>query len=311
MLRSVFTLLGLCVALFAQQQTKPVKPAEDMSKMPPDAHAPLFQTPKAVEAGALTDRIAAGLPASAGGRRLTPKNFIDEQIFGKMQREGIPHAPLATDQEFVRRVMLDLTGRIPTPTEVREFLADTKVDKRARLIDQLIGSPGFVDKWSYFYLDLVRANGKMQRGVELFHRMVKDSLAADRPYDDFARSLIASSAKSNYVVAAVNPIVREHVEGKTGIAPDSGDDFDKINQTDTHDEVSILFGKIFMGINLSCIGCHNGGGNLEKVNVYLSQPKRSDFFQQSAFFGNTRYIQWIDATEFRMGLITVDDLGKG
>ena len=101
------------------------------------------------------------------------------------------------------------------------------------------------------------------------------------------------------------------MEGKTGLAPDNGDDFDKINQTDTHDEVSILFGKIFLGINLSCIGCHNGAGHLEKVNVYLSQKKRSDFFQQSAFFGNTRYIQWIDDTEFRMGLITVDDLGKG
>ena len=168
-----------------------------------------------------------------------------------------------------------------------------------------------MDKWSYFYLDLVRANGKMQRGVELFHRMVKDSLAADRPYDDFARSLISSSGKSNYVVPAVNPIVREHVEGKTGLAPDNGDDFDKINQTDTHDEVSILFGKIFLGINLSCIGCHDGAGHLEKVNVYLSRKKRSDFFQQSSFFGNTRYIQWIDETEFRMGLITVDDLGKG
>jgi hypothetical protein len=85
-----------------------------------------------------------------------------------MQREGIPHAPLATDQEFLRRVMLDLTGRIPTPVEVREFLADNARVKRARLIEPVIGSPGFVDKWSYFYLDLVRANGKMQRGVELF-----------------------------------------------------------------------------------------------------------------------------------------------
>jgi hypothetical protein len=79
-----------------------------------------------------------------------PSQFIDEQIFGKMQREGIPHAPLATDQEFLRRVMLDLTGRIPTPGEVREFLAGNAADKGARLIDQLIGSPGFVDKWSYF-----------------------------------------------------------------------------------------------------------------------------------------------------------------
>ena len=311
MLRVALTFLVMATLAIAQPQSKAKKTAEDMSKMPPEAHAPLFQTPKSVEAGAITDRLTAGLPAAAAGQKLAPRNLVDEFIFGKMQKDGIPHAPLATDQEFVRRVMLDLTGRIPTPAEVRDFRADTAPDKRARLIENLIGSPGFVDKWSYFYLDLVRANGKMQRGVELFHRMVKDSLAADRPYDDFARNLIASAAKSNFVVSAVNPIVREHVEGKTGLAPDHGDDFDKINQTDTHDEVSILFGKIFMGINLSCIGCHNGGGHLEKVNVYLSQKKRTDFFQQSAFFGNTRYIQWIDATEFRMGLITVDDLGKG
>jgi hypothetical protein len=146
MLRLALTLMVMCVTLLAQQQSKPVKPAEDMSKMSPEAHAPLFQAPNVVDAGSLTDRVMAGLPAPAGGPRLTPRNFIDEQIFGKMQREGIPHAPLATDQEFIRRVMLDLTGRIPTPGEVREFLADNATDKRARLIDQLIGSPGFVDK---------------------------------------------------------------------------------------------------------------------------------------------------------------------
>ena len=190
--------------------------------MPTEAHVPLFQAPKGVDAGALTDRLTAPLPASDAGLRLTPWTFIDEQRFGKRRREGIPHAPFATDQEFLRRVMLDLTGRVPTPGAVREFLTDKATDKRARLIDELIGSPGVVDKWSYFYLDLVRANGKMQRGVELFHRMVKDSLAADRPYDDFSRDLISSSARSNYVVAGINPIVREHVEGKTGLAFSGG-----------------------------------------------------------------------------------------
>jgi hypothetical protein len=311
MVRFVFAALAIAGAAMAQTQPKSQKPPADMSQMPPDAHAPLFRTPASNDAGALTERVAGRMEMAAKPGRLVPRNLVDEAIFGRMQRDGIPHAPLASDQEFLRRVMLDLTGSIPTASETRAFLADTSPDKRSKMINRLIGSPGFVDKWSYFYLDLFRANGKMQRGVELFHRMLKDSLAADRPYDDLARSLIASSGKSNYVVAAINPIVREHVEGKTGLAPDNGDDFEKINQTDTHDEVSILFGKVFLGIDLSCIGCHNGGGHLEKVNVYLSKKKRSDFFQQSAFFGNTRYIQWIDETEFRMGLITVDDLGKG
>ena len=311
MLRLSVALLVMATISLADTKSAKGKKAEDMSKMSPEAHAPLFQTPKATQAGAVTERVTSGLPKAVAGGKIARRNFIDEYIFGKIERDGIPHAPLATDQEFLRRVKLDLTGRIPTPAEVREFQADTSADKRSKLIGKLIGSPGFVDKWAYFYMDLVRANGKMQRGVELFHRMVKDSLAADRPYDDFARSVISSSGKSNFVVAAINPIAREHVEGKTGVAPDHGDDFDKINQTDTHDEVSILFGKIFLGINLSCISCHNGGGHLEKVNVYLSQQKRTDFYQQSAFFGQTRYIQWIDETEFRMGLITVDDLGAG
>ena len=311
MVRVACGLLLFCAICIADNNLKSDKRKADMSNMSPEAHAPLFQ-PKTSNAGTVTARVTSGLPQPAAPTgRMPRRNFVDEFIFGKMERDKIPHAPLATDQEFLRRVMLDLTGRIPSPAEVRDFLADTAPDKRSKVIDKLIGSPEFVDKWSYFYMDLVRANGKMQRGVELFHRMLKDSLAADRPYDDFARSVIAASGKSNFVVASMNPIAREHVEGKTGLAPDHGDDFDKINQTDTHDEVSILFGKIFLGINLSCIGCHNGGGHLEKVNVYLSKKKRTDFFQQAAFYGNTRYIQWIDNTEFRMGLITVDDLGKG
>ena len=133
-----------------------------------------------------------------------------------MRQDGVPHAPLATDQEFFRRVTLDLTGRIPTRQDLREFLAD-RVGRQTSQPDRpLIGSPAFVDKWSYFYMDLLRANGKMGRGINLFHYTLKESLASDRPYDDFARSLIAGSAKSNFVVASVNPIVREHVEGKPG-----------------------------------------------------------------------------------------------
>src|SRR5262249_9082753 len=181
-------------------------------------------------------------PSTAAAAKVPRRNFIDGFIFGKLERDRIPHAPLAADQEFFRRVTLDLTGRIPTAADLKEFLADTSADKRAKLIDRLIGSPAFVDKWAYFYMDLLRANGKAGRGVQLFHYMLKESLAADRPYDDFARALISGSAKSNSVVASVNPIVREHVEGKPGQVV-SGDDLSKVHQMDTHDELTILFGK--------------------------------------------------------------------
>lgn len=307
-----FLLPFLAIAGLAASDSKQSTPAPkaDMAEMPAEAHAPLFH-PKTQQAGRLTERVTAALPKPGNANRPVPhRNFIDDEIFAKMERDHIPHAPLATDEEFLRRVKLDLTGRIPKPGEVREFLADPSPDKRAKLIEKLVGNPEFVDKWAYFYMDILRANGKMGRGYVLFHYMLKESLAADRPYDDFARSVIAASAKSNYVVAAVNPIVREHVEGKPGEAND-GDDLSKVNQLDTHDELSILFAKIFLGMNISCISCHNGQGHLEKVNVYLSHKKRSEFFQESAFLSKSRYVPHVENSAAIMGHFLVDDKGAG
>ena len=281
--------------------------ADDTPK-PSDAHAPLFR-PKANTVSRDSERLTANLPKPlAPSIPIARNSFIDEEVFGRMHRDGIPSAPLATDLEFLRRLRLDLTGRIPTATEIREFLVDPAPNKRALLIDKLTGSPEFVDKWAYFFMDLLRANGKMGRGHSLFHYALKESLAADRPYDDWVRSLIAASAKSNYVVAAVNPIVREHVEGKSGEA-DHGDDITKVNQLDTHDELTILYGKVFLGINLSCVSCHNGRGHLEKINAYLTTQKRADFFQQASFLSGTRYIPHLEKSAVVMGHFLVDDGG--
>ena len=80
-----------------------------------DAHAPLFQPPKSKDAGALTRRSPDRCPnPAAAPLDVAVHNFIDKFIFGKMQRDRMPHAPLATDHEFLRRVSLDLTGRIPS-----------------------------------------------------------------------------------------------------------------------------------------------------------------------------------------------------
>src|SRR5215510_4515582 len=78
------------------------------------------------------------------------KNFIDDAIFGRMASAGIASAPLASDAEFLRRVTLDLTGRIPSVAAVDQFLIDTNPTKRDQAIDALIGSPEFVDKWTMF-----------------------------------------------------------------------------------------------------------------------------------------------------------------
>src|SRR5262245_18115318 len=114
-------------------------------------HAPLFEPPRPKAAAELTERVAPAQPRESNAQLpVAPRNFVDEHIFGKMARDGVTPAPLASDGEFLRRVSLDLTGRIPASDEIRAFLADTDPQKRDKLIDRLIASEAFVDKWAYF-----------------------------------------------------------------------------------------------------------------------------------------------------------------
>src|SRR5579862_1396061 len=313
--RAAAGLVSLCIAVFpaddGRQAAKP--PAMREESMAADrfaeAHAPLFRPPKANEAGALTEQLAPSEAAAIAADSLPLRNFIDQKIFGKMRRDGVPHAPLSSDYEFLRRVMLDLTGRIPSPDEVRAFVADANPGKRDKLIDSLLNSEAYVDKWAYFFMDLFRANGKMGRGQNLLHYWMKENLRVDRPYDDVVRAIIAASAKSNSVVAASNLIAREHVQGKN--YPDNGDDFGMVQQLDTADELTVLYAKTFLGINLSCISCHDGHGHLEKVNVWLSRKKRSDFFQEAAFLGKTRYQMYWENGGPNSGEFIIDDYNPG
>ncbi len=83
-------------------------------------------------------------------------NYIDNILFDKMATDNIASAPICTDEEFVRRAYLDLDGQIPTADVVTAFLADKAANKRAALVDKLIGSPEFVDKWTMFFGDLYK-----------------------------------------------------------------------------------------------------------------------------------------------------------
>src|SRR2546426_9320787 len=94
----------------------------------PDKHPPIEIPDRREAASRLTEAVA-----GASDRAASPvprKNFIDEFIFGKMERDKIPHAPLATDAEFFRRVHMDLTGRIADPADLQKFLESRDPDKR-------------------------------------------------------------------------------------------------------------------------------------------------------------------------------------
>ena len=145
-------LFSFVLSLSAQQKAPPAT-ADDFEK----AHQGVFgsQPDKGAEASRLTATFAG---QSSGDSQNAPiKNYVDEYIFGRMQRDKIPHAPLANDYEFVRRVYVDATGLLPTPAQIRDFVASNDSNKRDKLIDSLIGSDDFADQWAWFWSDLFQA----------------------------------------------------------------------------------------------------------------------------------------------------------
>ena len=123
-----------------------------------------------------------------------PDGSIDSYIFADLQAHGITPAPAATDWEFIRRVTLDLTGRIPSPERVLAFVADAAPDKRAKLIGELLAKPEWVDKWTMYFGDLYQntitktSTGvvRFAAGRNAFYQWIHDSLTDGKPYSQMA-----------------------------------------------------------------------------------------------------------------------------
>ncbi len=272
------------------------------------AHAPMIEptVQKAKSVSAMTVRYS---PARATpSAPVTHRNFIDTQIFGRMKRDGVPHAPLADDEQFARRAWLDATGRIPPPTELAVFLTDRDLKKRDQLIDRLTDSDAFIDKWTYYFSDLFRAGQRMGSGLNLFNFWLREWLKLDRPYNEVVTDLLTGAGKSSFSVPAGMYYARDFVKAKDD--PEAADAHDLVNQPDTVDEFTVTYAKVFLGLNLACISCHDGAKHLEKVNLFLTSKKRDEFFGQAAFFGRTRQIMnWENGYQANTEY-TVDDVGK-
>jgi hypothetical protein len=233
----------------------------------------------------LTREVAAKLPyTGVNGQQPGLRNLIDQHLFGAMAKDSIPHAPLANDYEFCRRVYLDLTGRIPTPELLKAFVESKAADKRDRLIDELINSPAWVEHWGYWYGDLVRLCGNRIGNPTLKHfdAWLRQSFKDDKPYNQLVTEMLTASAPNTNWMPDAAPsgfLTRWHVTGITMYHD---------NYEDTADEIIVNTSRLFLGINYQCISCHGGKGFLEKVSLDLTAKKRSDFWAMAAFFGKTR-----------------------
>jgi hypothetical protein len=213
----------------------------------------------------------------------TPKpDTIDYFILNALQAAGVAPADKTDDYTFFRRVTLDLTGRIPTPVAVMNFVADPTANKRAIYIDSLLASPQWVDKWTMFYGDLLQNNAtntQIQRkneGRNAFYKYIHDSLAANKPYNKMAAELLAAQGANSFdqTNGQLNYLVGGYVTGGP-----SQDIFDG--------QTAMMADQLLGMAHVNCLLCHSGKGHLDSLSLWGSQTTRTQAEQLSAFMAHT------------------------
>lgn len=187
--------------------------------------------------------------------KLPRYNFIDEHVWNKLQRLGITPSEPASDSTFVRRVYLDLIGRLPTPLEVRTFLDDAGKDKRVRLVDALLERPEYADFWANKWADLLRPN-PYRVGIKAVYNLdawLRDAFRRNKPYDQFVREILTAQGST-------------FRDGPVTIFRDRRDP----------DEIVTMVSQLFLGIRLECAKCHQ-----HPSEVY----GQNDFYSLAAYFG--------------------------
>jgi Protein of unknown function (DUF1553)/Protein of unknown function (DUF1549)/Planctomycete cytochrome C len=217
-------------------------------------------------------------PSAAGWAR----NPVDRFILARLEREKLEPSPEADRTTLLRRVTLDLIGLPPTPAEVSAFLADTSVDAYDKVVDRLLASPHYGERWARPWLDLARyadTNGyekDNRRAIWKYRDWLISALNRDLPFDQFTIEQIAGDMLPNATVdqkiaTGFHRNAMTNEEG--GVDPDESMYevlVDRVNTTAT----------TWLGTTLACAQCHN-----HKYDPFTQK----DYFRFLAFFANSDY----------------------
>jgi hypothetical protein len=222
------------------------------------------------------------IAAPRAAAEIPHRNFIDDYIFDAMTAQGVPAARLTTDEEFFGRINLDLIGRIPDPDGVRTFIADTTSTKRDDLIERLLASPEFVDRWTMWLGDLLQntsASANVSRqigGRDAFFWWIKLAVNAGTSLTDIAyQTIVAQGNTFDYNVGATNFVY--------GMTTPMGP------IQDTYDTFLSKTAQTYLGIAYyDCLLCHNGRGHLDSISLWGSGVTRAEAWQMAAFFARVR-----------------------
>jgi hypothetical protein len=228
-------------------------------------------------------RAAVAEPQAAVAAAPLPKrNFIDDEVFQRLDLAGVAPAPLSSDEEFVRRLNLDLTGRIPSSGEVRDFVADRSPAKRSALIQKLLVSDAFTDKWTMWMGDLLENNAasvnQANRGINArnaFYRYIWAGVIQQRSIKELAYGVLTATGNVFDDMNAGNFTLNGNAPGGP------------IN--DTYDMLLYKATKTFLGLgHYDCLLCHNGRGHLDALSLWGKNTTRTDAEQMAAFFSRTQ-----------------------
>lgn len=196
------------------------------------------------------------IPLGAAVDHLPPaRNFIDEKVFANLQRIGIPPSPLCDDATFLRRVSLDIAGRLPTPEETKTFLSNTDTDKRDHAVDALLNTPDYADYFANKWTALLKNRREAAADITAnfaFHSWMRDNLLANTPYDQIVRQILGATGTivSNPPVAWYKRVKEPNVQ------------LEDVAQ-------------LFLGVRMQCAQCHHHP---------FERWSQADYYHLAAFF---------------------------
>ena len=252
------------------------------------------------------------IPAVHETRRL--RNPIDAFIQRKLENNGLTLGPETDRLTLMRCAYLDLTGLLPSPEEIQAYLADREPGAYERLIDRLLASPHYGERWGRYWLDLAGyadSDGHFADSVRPFAFRYRDyvirSFNADKPYDRFLLEQIAGDELADYEHGPVTPEIMDNLiaTGFLRMAPDGTNPME-LNRVPKRldaiaDELEV-FGFAVLGLTIQCARCHD--------HKYDPIPQR-DYYRLSAIFkGAFDEYDWLRPHQRMLPQITPEERQK-
>ena len=200
-------------------------------------------------------------------------------ILARLEKEGLTPSPEAEKPTLIRRLYIDLVGLLPTPEEVDAFATDARPDAYERVVDRVLESPHYGERWGRHWLDLARYadsngyNNDAERKIWMYREWVIKALNRDLPFDQFVIEQIAGDLLPN---PTKQQIVATGFHRNTLLNLEGGVDFEQYRVEAVVDRVDTT-GMAFLGLTLDCARCHD-----HKFDP-ISQR---EFYQFFAFFNS-------------------------